>query len=75
YANTTYYFSVAGINNNGVATDYLARATSTLANMPVSDGFTEVYKSSVQFNWSAPDNPDGTLYRVYVSTAQDPFNA
>ncbi|HAH33023.1 MAG TPA: hypothetical protein DCL44_11990, partial [Elusimicrobia bacterium] len=77
YANTTYYFAVAGVNYDGRVTDYtLTVGTSTLlAYDPIFINFTNVDAGAIQFNWSAPDNPDGTLYRVYVSTAQDPFNA
>ena len=74
-ANTTYYFSVAGENNDGVATAYTAViATSTLANVPVFAGFTDVQSVSAQFNWSANGNPDWTLYRVVASSAADPLN-
>ena len=73
-ANTTYYFRVAGVNNDGVTTSYTAaQATSTLANMPAFAGFTNVGPVAAQFNWSANGNPDGTLYRVVMSTAPDPL--
>jgi hypothetical protein len=75
-ANTTWYFRVAGVNNNGIATGYTsAQSTSTLANIPVFTNFTGVGSSAVQFNWSNNDNPlNTTLYRVLTSTAPDPAN-
>ncbi|MFH1619544.1 MAG: fibronectin type III domain-containing protein, partial [bacterium] len=76
-ANTTYYFRVAGINNNNIPTSYAAaQGTSTLvAFAPVFTSFTNMGSSSVQFNWSANGNPyPGTLYRVLTSTAPDPLN-
>lgn len=75
-ADTTYYFSVAGINHNGITTGYTsAAATSTLANAPVFASFANVDPVSIQFNWAANGNRDpGTLYRVAVSTAPDPLN-
>lgn len=75
-ANTTYYFRVAGVNNNGVESNYTAaQGTSTLANVPVFNNFTNVGISAIQFNWLANGNPDpGTLYRVKVSTAPDPLS-
>ncbi|MBI4803088.1 MAG: hypothetical protein HY796_11245 [Elusimicrobia bacterium] len=74
-ANTTYYFRVAGVNNNGIITDYTtAQGTSTLANVPVFDNFTNVTAAAMQFNWSANGNPAGTLYRVKSSTAPDPLS-
>lgn len=73
-ANTTYYFTAAAINNNGILSDYSATAsTSALADIPFFTSFTEVYRSTVQFNWDS-GNPDGTLYRVYASTAPDPLS-
>ncbi|MBI4803089.1 MAG: fibronectin type III domain-containing protein, partial [Elusimicrobia bacterium] len=75
-ANTTYYFRVTGINSNNIITDYTtARGTSTLvANAPLFVDFTNVYVSSIQFNWSANGNPAGTRYRVKSSTAPDPLS-
>ncbi len=75
-ANTTYYFRVAGVNNNGIVTAYAAaRGTSTLANIPVPDNFTEIGETDIQFNWLPNGNPDlRTLYRVWTSTAPDPLN-
>ena len=75
-ANTTYYFRVAGINNNGVPTSYTAaQSTSSLAGIPVFSGFTDIGAGDIRFNWSAGGNPyPGTLYRVLTSTAPDPSN-
>ncbi|HOW90080.1 MAG TPA: hypothetical protein PL037_07340, partial [Elusimicrobiales bacterium] len=73
--NSTYYFRVAGVNKNGIPTDYTApEATSTLANQPLFSGFTDIQSISAQFNWSSNGNPYGTLYRVLVSTAPEPSN-
>ncbi|HCC48560.1 MAG TPA: hypothetical protein DEQ38_10670 [Elusimicrobia bacterium] len=64
-ANTTYFFGVAAVNNNGVETLYTGpHSTSTLAGLPVPGAFTEVWQSSVQFNWGVNGNPPGTLYRA-----------
>ncbi|HOW90373.1 MAG TPA: hypothetical protein PL037_08820, partial [Elusimicrobiales bacterium] len=74
-ADTRYYFRVAGVNRNGVATDYtVAQGTATLVNEPSSPGFTSVNSQSVRFDWSGNGNPGGTLYRVAVSTAPDPLD-
>ncbi|MFA7008369.1 MAG: fibronectin type III domain-containing protein [Elusimicrobiales bacterium] len=74
-ADTTYYFRVAGLNQNGVPTAYTAvKGTSTLAEIPVFSDFTGVGASAAQFNWSADGNRSpGTLYSVLVSTAPDPL--
>jgi|GEM_PF-1956207 len=74
--NTTYHFIVAGVNNNGIETDYTAPAeTSTLAALPVFGAFTNLTPYSLKFNWSAEGNPyPDTLYRVFASTAPDPLN-
>ncbi|MBI5744361.1 MAG: lamin tail domain-containing protein [Elusimicrobia bacterium] len=75
-ANTTYYFRVAGVNKNGVLTSYAAaQSTSTLAAQPVAAAFSDVAAAAMQFNWDTAGNPyPGTLFRVKVSTAQDPLN-
>ncbi len=73
-SNVTYYFRVAGVNNDGVATSYSALlATSTLANAPAAAGFSGLTPSAAGFNWTAPGNSGATLYRVAVSTAADPL--
>ncbi|OGR65738.1 MAG: hypothetical protein A2X31_09895 [Elusimicrobia bacterium GWB2_63_22] len=73
-ADTTYYFSAAGVNKDGVLTAYTAaQATATWANSPVFSGFTGVAPGAMQFNWTHNGNrAPGTLYRVLVSTAPDP---
>ena len=73
-ADTTYYFTAAGVNKNGILTAYTAPAgTSTLANTPDGLSATGVTEDLIQFNWSAAGNRDpGTLYRVLTSTA-DPL--
>ena len=72
-ANTTYYFRVAGLNNNGVSTAYTAAAgTSTLAYTPVFGAFTSVAAGAVGLSWTAGGNPALTRYRVLSSTAPDP---
>ncbi|MDD2806694.1 MAG: fibronectin type III domain-containing protein [Elusimicrobiales bacterium] len=72
-ANTTHYFRVAGLNNNGVPTAYSAAAgTSTLAAQPAGLYITGEATHVLQLNWYADGNRDGTLYRVLVSTAPDP---
>ena len=74
-SDTTYYFTAAGLNKNGVPTNYTAvKATSTLAGIPVFSNFTGVGASAIQFNWTVNGNRvPGTLYRVAVSTASDPL--
>jgi len=75
-ADTTYYFSAAGVNKDGVFTAYTAvQATATPANMPVFTAFTGVAEAALTFNWSHNGNRNpGTRYRVLVSTAADPAN-
>ncbi|PKM98533.1 MAG: hypothetical protein CVU79_02590 [Elusimicrobia bacterium HGW-Elusimicrobia-3] len=76
-ADTTYYFSVAGVNKNGVPTAYTAAAgTATLLGFPpIPAGFTGVAESALQFNFTANGNAyPGTLYRVLSSTAPDPLS-
>lgn len=75
-ADTTYYFSVAGLNHNGVPTAYTAAAgTATLlAFPPASPVFSGIGQTAIQFNWTANGNRDpGTRYRVVSSTAPDPL--
>ena len=74
YADTTYYFSAAGVNKDGVLTAYTAvQATATPANIPVPSGFTGVGAAAMTFTWSHNGNRNpGTRYRVLVSTAPDP---
>ena len=76
-ADTTYYFSVAGVNKNGVATAYTAAAgTATLLGFaPVFTNFSGVAENALQFNWAHNGNAAGTLYRVVSSTAADPLNS
>ena len=72
-SNTTYYFSAAGVNKDGVLTAYTAVAgTSTLAAVPSGLQFTETTTDKIRLEWSAAGGP-GTLYRVLVSTAPDPL--
>ena len=72
--NTTYYFRVAGVNNNGVLTSYSAlQATATLANPPLSAGFSGLTPENITFGWTGNGNPAGSGYRVAVSTAADPL--
>ncbi|MDA3821443.1 MAG: fibronectin type III domain-containing protein, partial [Bacteroidales bacterium] len=67
-ANTTYWFKVASINNNNVVTAFTSDASSsTLANAPTGTSFSGITSSVQQFNWTANNNPDGTLYRVLSS--------
>ncbi|MEW5907083.1 MAG: fibronectin type III domain-containing protein [Elusimicrobiota bacterium] len=74
-ADTTYFFRVAGINHNNVATAYTASAgTATLAHMPVFGSFTGTSVSAISLNWTSGGNPAGTLYRVVSSTAPDPLS-
>jgi hypothetical protein len=74
-SNTTYYFRVVGVNNNNVVTGYSeSPSTSTLANIPEDTSFSGVTDDTIQFNWLANGNSDGTLYRVLSSTALDPLN-
>ncbi|OGR45371.1 MAG: hypothetical protein A2X35_03770 [Elusimicrobia bacterium GWA2_61_42] len=71
-ANTTYYFSVAGVNKNGVETAYtLAAGTATLAYAPAFGAFSAVSAGEIGLNWTDGGNPAGTLYRVLSSTASD----
>ena len=74
---TTYYFTVAGLNKNGVPTAYASAAgTATLLGFaPVFTGFTGVAEGAMQYNWSANGNRyPGTMYRVRSSTAPDPLS-
>ncbi|MBI4655603.1 MAG: fibronectin type III domain-containing protein, partial [Elusimicrobia bacterium] len=72
-ANTTYYFQVAAINNNDVPTNYTgSQSTSTFAVMPADVNFTGITDNTIQFNWSANGNSEGTLYRVLASTVANP---
>ena len=75
-ADTTYYFRVAAVNGDGVATAYTeARGTATLAAYPpLFSGFSDLMTDSIRVLWSANGNAEGTLYRVAVSTAPDPLN-
>ncbi|OGR76399.1 MAG: hypothetical protein A2X32_12450 [Elusimicrobia bacterium GWC2_64_44] len=76
-ADTTYYFTVAGLNKNGVPTAYASAAgTATLLGFaPVFTGFTGVAEGAMQYNWSANGNRyPGTMYRVRSSTAPDPLS-
>lgn len=73
--NTTYYFRVAGVNKNGVATAYTAaEGAATLAYAPAFGSFTGVSASAVSLDWSSGGNPAATLYRVLSSTAADPLS-
>ncbi|MDT8286037.1 MAG: fibronectin type III domain-containing protein [Elusimicrobiales bacterium] len=74
-ADTTYYFRAAGVNKNGVLTDWTAAAaTSTLANVPSGFYATGVTEDSMLLNWTSAGNREpGTLYRVLASTAADPL--
>lgn len=73
-ANTTYYFSAAGVNKNGVLTAWTAVAgTSTLANLPSGLYSTGVTTRAIQLNWAESGNPPWTLYDLRVSTAADPL--
>jgi hypothetical protein len=73
-ADTTYYFTAAGVNKDGVLTAYTAvQATATPANIPVPSGFTGVGAAAMTFTWQHNGNRNpGTRYRVLVSTAADP---
>lgn len=75
-ADTTYYFSAAGVNKDGVLTAYTAvQATATPANIPVFSGFSGVGADALRFNWAHNGNRNpGTRYRVLVSTAADPLS-
>ena len=74
-ANTAYYFRVAGVNKNGIATSYTAAAgTATLTYQPAFAGFSAVTAGSILFGWTGAGNPEGTLYKVLSSTAPDPAN-
>ncbi|HAT72589.1 MAG TPA: hypothetical protein DCS63_07220 [Elusimicrobia bacterium] len=75
-ADTTYYFRVAAVNGDGVATAYTAaRGTATLAAYPpLFSGFSDIQADAIRVSWSPNGNADGTLYRVAVSSAADPLN-
>ncbi|MEK7721861.1 MAG: fibronectin type III domain-containing protein, partial [Elusimicrobiota bacterium] len=73
---TTYYFRVAGVNNNYVPTAYTAaQGTATLlAFPPTSAIFNSAGTGAIQFSWSPNGNVyPGTKFRVLVSTAS-PLN-
>jgi hypothetical protein len=70
--NTTYYFSVTGVNRNGAAAAPLAASTATWARPALPSGFTQTSESALRLDWDPNGNPGGTLYRVKVSTAQNP---
>ncbi|MFH1725254.1 MAG: fibronectin type III domain-containing protein, partial [Elusimicrobiota bacterium] len=70
--NTTYYFRVAGVNRNGVASYSLLGATSTLAGRPgtVAPAFTEVFNSSVTVQWAPlPASPFTATAEGYILEA------
>ncbi|MCG2726134.1 MAG: fibronectin type III domain-containing protein, partial [Elusimicrobia bacterium] len=76
-SNTTYYFRVAGVNNNNVETAYADASTSTLANIPLTavSTFSAVAVTSFTVVWDNNSNPLSlTEYNVEVSTASD-FNS
>jgi hypothetical protein len=72
-ADTTYYFQVAAINNNGIMTPFARLiSTATLANAPNILGFPMVGLSSITFAWSSANpNPDAP-YTVLVATVSNP---
>ena len=70
-ANTTYYFSVTGLNHNGVPTNALSVSTATWARAPVSPAFSGLSTGSVRVDWGRDGSPPDTLYRVKVSSLSD----
>ena len=75
-ANTTYFFRVRAVNNNGIATAWSELgSTSTLALPPASLNFSAPppTASAIQLNWSGGTNGPGTPYTVGISTSPD-FN-
>jgi len=68
--NTTYYFRVGSLNWNDVPNYTTLSATSTLANIPLSDvsTFTFVGVSSITTQWLANSNPPNTRYTLELST-------
>ncbi|MBI4396737.1 MAG: fibronectin type III domain-containing protein, partial [Elusimicrobia bacterium] len=67
--NTTYFFRVSAVNNNGVETEpYVIDSTATLANTPNISGFTP-QTTSLTVQIDPIDNPLGTVYVVENTTA------
>lgn len=74
--NTTYYFQVRAINNNGVPTIFTdLGSTSTLAYFPYSLNFSAVPPAlnSIRLDWLGNTNGPGTVYTAYISTAPNPL--
>ncbi|MDI6641453.1 MAG: fibronectin type III domain-containing protein, partial [Elusimicrobiota bacterium] len=73
--NTTYYFRVKAQNNNGIDTEWISlNSTSTLCNLPIAQGFTDIYTSSITANWGNNGNPELTEYFCEVSSVT-PFSS
>jgi len=75
--NTTYFFQVLALNNDGAATPFVGLgSTSTLAAAPspAAVSISSVFSTSVTLNWLANGDPLGfTTYTIVASTASD-FN-
>ncbi len=69
-SNTTYYFQVAALNNDGAITAYTeAQGTSTLASPPSSPIFATVSANSVTASWTSPTGGSAAGYVLQASTA------
>jgi hypothetical protein len=68
-ANTTYFTSVQALGWNGITAAYNGNvSTVTMSIIPSTAAFTNVFASSVTFNWLANGNLAGTFYQVQYST-------
>ena len=73
-ANTTYYFRIRAIGNDGVATSWTnLGSTSTLVLAPSALEFSlsPPTSSQIQLNWSGGTNGPRTLYTVEISSSQN----
>ena len=67
--NTLYSYRVRWYNAFNVPTEYgPARGRYTLAAVPLGAAFTGAGEDRLQANWTANDNPSGTLYTVEISS-------
>ncbi|MCD6311013.1 MAG: fibronectin type III domain-containing protein, partial [Elusimicrobia bacterium] len=70
--NTTYWFRVKAINNNGIETEWFnIGSTSTLAEVPAAPALSEVFISSMSISINAGVNPYPTEYAIKIASCSE----
>jgi len=66
--NTTYFFRVGSLWNNGTTSYNFPQQGMTLAGVPDALEFAEILRSSITVTWDANGNPKGALYEAQISS-------